>query len=243
MTIKPLKALMIAAVAAVSCAAQASGPGYTFTDGGAVLTFTSDSLAALNTAGVGVTATAPATFDGAKITMTSDESRVIWNSNFDVTSMTGFGGFTLTSSTTKGAQVVLSNISLDPTSVTVYADVVTSSFSSNFGSYQGKTLSKLALFTGTAAGSTNILASGGNVSTSIGNLKLTSTAIPELGNALGVPTFIQQALFPSINFGTIALNGQFAAVPSVPEPSTFALMGMGIGLISLVQARRRRLSH
>lgn len=241
MTMLPLKALAIASIAAMSFAANAEGPVFTFTGGGAVLTFTRDSLAALNTAGVSVTGTAPATFDGAKINMTSDDSRVLWDSKFDITSMTGFGGFTLNSATTKGAQVVLSNITLDPGSATVYADAVTSSFSNSFGSYQGRTVTKLALFTGSLMGSTNIIDSDESVNFSIVNLKLTGAAVPELGNALGVPSFIQTALFPSINFGTITLNGQFEVAPSVPEPSTYLLMAAG--LLGLMQAKRRRLVH
>lgn len=241
MKMMPLKVLAIAAMAAMSCAANASGPGYTFAGGGAVLTFTNDSLAALNTAGVSVSATAPATFDGAKINMTSSDSGVLWSNSFDITSMTGSGGFTLSSATTKGAQVVLSNITLDPGALTVFADVATASFSNSFGAYQGKTISKMALFTGNATGNSNILASNGNLSFSINNLKLSSTAVPELGNALGVPTFIQSALFPSINFGTIALNAQFAKVASVPEPSTYLLMGLG--LFAITQVSRRRSMH
>lgn len=217
--------------------AHASGPDYIFADGGAVLSFTSDSLSALNTAGVTVTAALPATFDGSKITMTSDDQNVVWNSNYDITSMTGFGGFTLTSSTTKGAQVVLTNITLDPTISTVFADVVTSSFSNAFGSYKAKSIAHMALFTGSLAGNSNIEASSGNVSLSVQDLKLASVAIPELGNALGVPSFIQQALFPSINFGKISLNGTFVAAP-VPEPSTYMLLGAG--LLALTQVKRRR---
>ncbi len=234
------KPLLAALAAALSCAAHASGPGYTFTDGSGILTFTSNSLAALNTAGVTVTAAAPASFDGSKITMTSDDAHVVWNDKFDIQSMTGYGGFTLTSSTTKGAQVVLTNIQLDPTAAIVYADAVTSSFSNSFGAYQGKTISHMALFSGNLVGSSNIVASGGNVNTAIQNLALSSVSIPELGNALGVPTFIQQALFPSINFGQIALVGTFKPTVAVPEPSTYALMGIGLVGLTLTQRRRAR---
>lgn len=240
---KKLRLNMLACVAAASLAqgAHAAGPDYEFTGGGAVLTFTSDSLAALNTAGVTVGAIAPATFDGSKINLSSNNDLVKWNAAYDVTSLTGIGGFKLTSSTTAGAQVQLSNVNLDVASGTIYADVVTNSFTNAFGSYTGKTVTGLALFTGSLVGSTNIVESNLVVNTTLKDLKLTATAIPTLGDALGVPGFIQTALFPSLNFGQTALTGNFAALPAVPEPSTWALMGVGLLGLSAV-ARRRGLS-
>lgn len=237
---KSLRWNMLACLAAASMAsgAHAAGPGYEFKSGGAVLTFTTNSLAALNTAGVTVGALAPATFDGSKITLSSNNDLVQWNAAYDVTSLTGIGGFKLTSSTTAGAQVQLSNVSLDVASGTIYADVVTSSFSSPFGNYTGKTVTGLALFTGTLVGDTNIVSSNLNVNTTLNDLKLTATAIPTLGDALGVPSFIQQALFPSLNFGQTALTGVFAPVP---EPSTWALMVAGLVGVGAV-TRRRALS-
>jgi PEP-CTERM motif len=229
---------MLACAAAVSLftSAHAAGPGYEFKEGGALLTFTNDSLAALNTAGVTVSAVAPATFDGSKISLTSNNDLVTWDNAFNVTSMTGLGGFRLTSSTTQGARVDLSNVSLDPSSGTVYADVVTNSFTSPFGSYTGKTVSHMPLFAGTLIGDTNIVSSNLQVTTTLNDLKMTATAIPTLGDALGVPTFIQQVLFPSLNFGKVALSGNFVA--SVPEPSTWLLMALGlVGLSAVARPR------
>ena len=42
------------------------------------------------------------------------------------------------------------------------------------------------------------------------------------------------------HFGYAYLDGFGSVVPTVPEPSTYALLGMGIGMISLVSIRRRR---
>ena len=232
------KMAVCAVAASLATGAYAAGPGYDFVDGGAVLTFTKDSLAALNTAGVTVSAVAPATFDGSQITLTSNSSLVNWDAAYNVTTMTGLGGFRLTSSTTQGAKVDLSNVTMDA-SGTVYADVVTNSFSNSFGSYTGKSVNHMALFTGALSGDTNIASSNNHVSVTLKDLKLTSTAIPTLGDALGVPAFIQTALFPSLNFGQTTLTGNFAPTPAIPEPSTWGLSLLGLVGVSAVTRRRR----
>lgn len=231
-----LKAAAAAVLACLSTAAMAGGPGWEFKEGGAVLTFTENSLAALNTAGVTVAGAAPATFDGAKITMTSTNDLVTWNDTFDLTSLTGLGGFVLTSSTTPGARVDLTNVTMEPTG-NVYADVVTQSFTSRFGNYTGRSVERMHLYTSTLAGQTNIQAGNGALDATLSDLTLASGAIPILGDALGVPSFIQTALFPTLNFGQVQLTGSFT--PAIPEPSTIVLHGFGLAAVGLLLRKRR----
>lgn len=218
--------------------AFASGPDYKFVSGGATLSFTSSSLQTLGIAGVTVTGIAPATFDGSKITMTSQDSLVGWNASHDVQSLGGLGGFRLTSSTVQGAKVDITNVRFDLPSDTIFVDAKTYDYSSAFGSYQGSNFAGLALFKGVKSNASyNIAATNGQVSGSLLDLKLSAGAIPVLGDALGVPQSIQQALFPTLNFGRVDLRGTF--VPSsVPEPSTYALFALG-GLALAGAARRK----
>lgn len=230
------------ATSLMSSMAFASGAGYAFTDGGAVLTFTPTSLQTLGIAGVSVSALAPASFDGSKITIGSNDSLVNWNANFDLNAFAGLGGFRLSSSTVNGARADLSNISMDAKTGTIYVDAVTQSFTSAYGNYQGVTVKALPLFSSTLVGNTNIKSSNGSVQVLLNDLKLTSESIPLLGNALGVPQGIQAALFPTLNFGKVDLKGTFAATPAVPEPSTFALLTLGLAGVGAA-ARRRAKAH
>lgn len=238
---KKLKALACAAVASMAVgAAHAGGPDYIFEKGGALLSFTEESLDALATAGVTIAPVAPATFDGSKINLTSNNDLVNWDSTHNVTSLTGLGGFQLTSSTRPGAKVDLSNVTLDTATGTIYADAVTSSFTTRTSSYTGQTINHMALFTGSLIGDTVIQLDStgkGQVNTTLKDLKLTAVSIPTLGDALGVPGSIQRAVFPALNFGEVKLTGIFAPVP---EPSAWALMAIGLIGVSAVANRRRQ---
>ena len=223
--------------------AFASGPDYKFVDGGATLSFTPSSLQTLGIAGVTVTGLAPATFDGSKITMTSQDSLVEWNARYDLETLRGLGGFGLTSSTVQGAKVDITNIRFDLPSSTIFVDAKTYDYNSAFGNYKGGTFADLALFKGTISNAMlNIAASQGQVSGSFLDLKLASGAIPVLGDALGVPQSIQQALFPTLNFGRVDLRGTFVPSP-VPEPATYALFALGGVALAGAARRKARTAH
>jgi PEP-CTERM motif len=84
----------------------------------------------------------------------------------------------------------------------------------------------------------------------LGNLKLTSQANTAIGSALGLSSGLQSS-FGALDFGTITIDiastsrkavstKAFTAAMLVPEPSTYALMGLGLAGIGFVARRKAR---
>lgn len=79
---------------------------------------------------------------------------------------------------------------------------------------------------------------GISLTESLGNLRMTSAAAASFVQGMGLPSSLSSVL-TGIDFGTVqaTIRPWFrTAVPSVPEPGTWGLMGMG--LVALAWARR-----
>lgn len=230
----------LAASALLSASAFASGPDYEAVGGSAGLTFSNNALAALTTSGVSISAIAPATYVQPNVALEVDVDGTSWNDSYDVTTIGLVGGFILNSSSVAGARATVSNLSFDVASGVLYGDIVTQSWSNpTLGSYVGQTFGHQAMFYGTRSGSSNIEAGNGNVSLQLNNLYMTSSAIPVLGNALGVAPFLYNAIFPTLNFGNSGVAVQFVPTP-VPEPSAALMLGLGLAALVGVQSVRRK---
>jgi hypothetical protein len=146
------------------------------------------------------------------------------------TGLPGNDGFTNT-----GGFLSITNIHADLVGRTVY---VTLGGGNGVG-----TIDNYALWSiGTIGGSTNYAA--GTTTTTLSGLSLvggaTGDAFAKFSQSLGLTQAGKNALSAVTDFGTISSTVVASAAPSVPEPSTYALMGLGLVGISLVARRRAK---
>lgn len=159
------------------------------------------------------------------------------------------GGVTLTApvrkSVSSGGQLTVTDLNADLSTRTIYADII--------GANGVGTLSHLALWhVASITGSTNFYGTyGGPAITTFSGLSLTSEGLDAFTQSLGLLTLGQSALMGVTNFGTLTayvnteppllshppLTPPWYVSPT-PEPSTYALMGLG--LIGVAVAKRRR---
>ncbi len=143
---------------------------------------------------------------------------------------------------TKGTkQIGLANFSVDYATKTVSGDFISNGTSTSMAMFAFKEQTKLNL---------SLRGLSLTMNQTLGNLTLTSAANAKFGAALGLSSGLQSQ-FSGLDFGTITIDissmtrkavstAKFTPSMMVPEPSTYALMGLGLAGIGFVARRKAR---
>ena len=249
------KHLFTAAVlAAMGTAAHADiltvvNGGATFTGSGA-LTFSADLLGALDTGKIAASAYGAATptilkdTDGFYTSIQVSAPMATLSLDTDTLEVVGVGtkgGLTLTApvvkSVSSGGSLTVTDIKADLSSKTIFATII--------GANGVGTVNNMALwhFSGLSS------QSGGPVTATITGLSITPQGLDAFSKSLGLQSLGWATVNGVTDFGTIttilAANVLDTPPPlwhvsSIPEPSTYALMGLG--LVGLTAMKRRRVA-
>jgi hypothetical protein len=244
-------ATAVMALAAVSAAQAdilvARPGGATFTGSGA-LTFSADLLGALDTGKIGVTAVAPATgtitkdTDGffTEISVGAPMSTLTLDTDsLEVLGVGTKGGATMTApvvkSVSSGGSLTVTDITADLSTKTIYATII--------GGNGVGTLSNFALWTFTNITGTTKYSGPGLYENTISGLTITADGQAKFAQSLGLLSLGKAALNGITDYGTIksTINAtlDLGNTPAVPEPSTYALMGLGLVGVALTARRSK----
>ena len=224
--------------------------------GSGTLTFSSTLIGALNAGGVQVAQVDPAVVTTTTTTPTSSKYKTV-SAAAPVTSLTGtFDGSTVAVTqvgtaggalqtavddgfTTTGGTLSITNLTVDLTAKRVYATLI--------GANGVGTVNNLYLWDiATITGATSFAAVEGNITSTntLSGLKINANAFSLFSQALGLTAAGNNALATVTDFGSISssITVTAAKVPTttVPEPSTYALMGLGLAAVGLVARRRAK---
>lgn len=216
------------AVAAAVLSAGAVAHAATFSaPTSAILTLSSDITSILS--GATFSALGTASYDST----TAQISEAFTSVTMSSSAATDFLGYTDSASgfslTSNGSTLTITNISYSEASKSLSGTLAVGGVTK----YTGAILSST-----TASVSESFNASLGTGYLSTGNLYLTTGAAQAMLTAFGLST-IYTSFVTGTNFGTFAADVTAAATVAVPEPGTYALMGLGlVGIASVVRRRR-----
>jgi hypothetical protein len=244
-----------AAPLTINAGGSLTNQGWTLSglNGNASLVFSRSLIGALNAGGVQLAQVSPATLvatvgSTGKYTSASAAAPIqsvtgsFNGTTISVSGVSSAGGALMTTVdddfTTTGGSLSLTNLRLDLTTMRVYASMV--------GGNGVGTVNDLYLWNaGAISGATSFAAASGltTVVNEISGLTITANAFSLFSRALGLTEAGDAALSKVTDFGkissSISVTMAQTVTPPIPEPSTYALMGLGLAAIGLAARRRR----